>query len=354
MAQNVGVPRFFVNMPEFFAETGEAYSDSLPAFFRTLPVNVQLFGELNEEHFYLSDVPFSTFTDNCFLAVLGHRVTDQPWWSAGTKYFQVIDEGASPLNFTNDIRINAGEGVSPYCTPEFNGFTIASFTRGDYSPIFYSPHTANQVEDGDPVGVRELGSIIIGTYYEMKNAPNLSLTMERQYGGTKEITTYNGSSMSNTMWSKPPNWGSAGAWELFHTAGDPPIVYHDLPPISRSARKKWKLSFSYMDDGDLWGSNQMIFSTPHTIPPGMIDTSLYEDDDIVSNTEFKYDLLSDDNFFSQVWHKTLGTIPFLFQPDKDNNAPDQLAICRFDDNSLKATQTAPGLYDISVTIEEVW
>ena len=70
---------------------------------------------------------------------------------------------------------------------------------------------------------------------------------------------------------------------------------------------------------------------------------------------FNYNLLNDHNFFSQVWQKTLGgTLPFIFQPDKDNNNPDQFAICKFKQNSLKATQSAHNVYDISLDIEEVW
>ena len=77
-----------------------------------------------------------------------------------------------------------------------------------------------------------------------------------------------------------------------------------------------------------------------------------------SNPIYKNNLLTDDNFFSQVWHKTLGgTLPFIFQPDGGANGnfnPDQFAICRFKSNSLKATQTAFHVYDISLQIEEVW
>ena len=61
------------------------------------------------------------------------------------------------------------------------------------------------------------------------------------------------------------------------------------------------------------------------------------------------------SFFSQVWHKTLGgTLPFIFQPDKDNNNPDQFAICMFKNSSLKIVQSAFQVYDISLSIEEVW
>ena len=74
---------------------------------------------------------------------------------------------------------------------------------------------------------------------------------------------------------------------------------------------------------------------------------------IGTSPSFKHNLLTDDNFFSQVWHKTLGgTIPFLFQPDSTNNNSDQFSICRFKENSLKVNQSAFNMYDVSVTIEE--
>ena len=28
--------------------------------------------------------------------------------------------------------------------------------------------------------------------------------------------------------------------------------------MAKSGRRTWNLKFSYMDDGDLWGSNQML------------------------------------------------------------------------------------------------
>ena len=135
-----------------------------------------------------------------------------------------------------------------------------------------------------------------------------------------------------------------------------------------------------MDDGDLWGSNQKIdwLSSEgyyHTVPIPS-DATDYDDGDLaggnggqISTWGRWYNLLDDDNFFSQVWQKTLGgTIPFIFQPDAPvlnttteppqyeggNNNPDQFAICRIANNSLKATQTAFNVYDISLKIEEVW
>ena len=79
------------------------------------------------------------------------------------------------------------------------------------------------------------------------------------------------------------------------------------------------------------------------------------DADDIEDSSFKYNLITDDNFFSQVWNRTLGGIlPFIFQPDRNNFNPDQFAICRFKENSIKAEQSAHGVYDISLTIEETW
>ena len=68
----------------------------------------------------------------------------------------------------------------------------------------------------------------------------------------------------------------------------------------------------------------------------------------------QYTLEESDDFFTQIWNKVGVNLPFIFQPDNSNFNPDQFAICRFKDNSLKATQSAFNVYDISLSIEEVW
>jgi len=392
-----------------------------------------------------------------YLAILGHSGgTMYPEWRTNISWF-----GTSNL-----VQIINGQGYSSNQSVSYSGFTIWTFDDED----------AQSATGFKAVSSGEKGAISIGNYYNMPNAPNLSLTMSRDYGGTKEFTTHSGSSMSNTMWSKPPKWGDLGAWEL--GSGN--------PALSRSGRRSWDLKFSYIDDGDLWGSNQSLsniintstgvdgtdyniptavtwtddcenqvgsnfgyeifdgvskygFHAVNTISAGRagtkntinitsgvtykvtfnlsLDTStyplgvtpeislksilngshltddkqrainggneliftahttdatscisfehLYDDEDSeftvsdiyiqAGHGDFNYNLLTDDNFFSQVWHKTLGgTLPFIFQPDSSNNNPDQFAICKFKDNSLKATQSAFNVYDISLSIEEVW
>ena len=329
--QNVGTPRFYINVLEWMDSSG--ILNGLDNIYRTLPVSPTNWRP------YWDVAPSGSsstlgFSGNLgFIAILGHTMnthgagftirdlTSQTYLASGTSAAGV-----------DAIAINYG-GVDS--SPDYDGFTIASVTDdfNELGSVYLHVNSSTNI-----------GSIVIGTYYDMPHSPDLSLTMSREYGGTKEFTTYNGSSMSNTMWSSTPQWGNLGAWEL----GD------SNPALSKSGRRSWDLTFSYMDDGDLWGSN------PHlgTGEWGIQDSSLYGDDlhtESGNVGQFLYDIITDDNFFSQVWHKTLGgTLPFIFQPDNSNFNPDQFAICRFKDNSLKATQSAFNVYDISLSIEEVW
>ena len=323
--QNVTTPRFYINALEWLASLDII---TLPSdHFRTLPVAPTLFTNLSS-YGWGDELGEQVFSKNCFFAFLGHtRASD-----SGGGIDLYMDPGGSFISYSDDIQINIGatnssQGIS---TPQYDGFSIGSLEQTHLTLMVLYAYG-------------NVGSIILGTYYDMKTAPNLSLTMSREYGGTNEFTTYNGSSMSNTMWNKPPKWGNLGAWEL----GD------GNPSLAKSGRRSWDMKFSFIDDGDLWGSNQML--STNTLINEISDITFDPITDLQGNGNFTYNLLTDDNFFSQVWHKTLGgTLPFIFQPDKDNNNPDQFAIAKFKNNSLKATQSAFNVYDISISIEEVW
>jgi hypothetical protein len=151
--------------------------------------------------------------------------------------------------------------------------------------------------------------------------------MTREYGSTKEFTTYNGSSISNTMWSSPPKWGDLPQWTL---------GTESIPNFS-SGRRTWNLNFSYMSDSDMFGENQSVGTYGG------------------SGEDFEDTILTGNNFFSIVWHKTLGgNLPMIFQPDKDNFNLDQFAIVKIKGDSLNFTQSAVNIYDINLILEEVW
>ena len=190
-------------------------------------------------------------------------------------------------------------------------------------------------------------TLCMGTYYEMPHSPDLSLTLNYEYGGSKTIETRGGSSLSNTTWTKPPNWNNGGAWELYEEFSD----NMDIQQFSRSGRKVWNLSFSFLDDGDIFGSNSSVSFADFTQFGLTADNFDLSD---TSNNNFKYNLLNDDNFFSQVVHKTLGAgnLPFIFQPDKEDFS--NMAICKFDQQNISFQQKSPSLYSVQMKIREVW
>ena len=316
--QNVGTPRFYIDHGLWLSSIGEIATNH---FIQLNPTN---FIETDTEYIIIPRVAPITY-----IAYLGlyEGVLVYPQWSTVGAY---MGDG--------DININGGTyesylalGGEP--NVPFGGGCLTTFSDNE-----------DEAECWGIIGSGGYGAISIGSYYDMPNSPNLSLTMSREYGGVKEFTTHNGSSMSNTMWSSAPQWGNLSAWAI----GD------SNPALSANGRRSWDLTFSYMDDGDLWSSNAHL----GTGDWGLQDSSLYGDDLYTEGDNtglFLYDIITDDSFFSQVWHKTLGgTLPFIFQPDSSNSNPDQFAICRFKDNSLKATQSAFNVYDISLSIEEVW
>ena len=118
--------------------------------------------------------------------------------------------------------------------------------------------------------------------------------------------------------------------------------------IKRNGRKSWSLKFSYVSDSDLFSSNPRASSY---IDPS-VDTSNYNSDDIADDTTYKYNIDTDDSFVAQVWNKAGMGIPFIFQPD--SNDRDDFYICKFDQSSLKVSQVAYKVYDVSLKIVEVW
>ena len=74
----------------------------------------------------------------------------------------------------------------------------------------------------------------------MPHSPDLNLTLTREYA-TKTIETKGGSTLSNSYWTKQPNWANGlPAWQLSDDV-------EPLAPLASSGRRIWNLSFSYLD-----------------------------------------------------------------------------------------------------------
>ena len=166
--------------------------------------------------------------------------------------------------------------------------------------------------------------------------------------GYKSTATLGGSTLTNITYTGAPNWVNGGKYMNQFGVGE----YYDnsyLDGAKQNGRKSWSLKFSYISDTDLFSSNPKASSY---IDPS-VDTSNYASGDIAADTSYAYNIDTDDSFYAQVWNKTLGgALPFIFQPD--SNDRDDFYICKFDQDSLKISQSAFKVYDIAVKIIEVW
>tara|TARA_R110000803_G_scaffold23228_3_gene57189 strand:+ start:1570 stop:2451 length:882 start_codon:yes stop_codon:yes gene_type:complete len=293
MANNVGTPRFYVNIAEYLSTIG--YTE-IHDVFRLNPTSMKE-GSIDDTTSHTFNIPMNILSSKGFAAFLGHD---------GTGNFNMS------INYTDDIEINAERNSNTTdnnsLNPELEGFSLRSLdeTNNDYIDVFCSS---------------PLGSIVVGTYYDMPHSPDLSLKLSVEMDGVKNIQTKGGATLSNATYTKPADWGSGGAWQL----GDNQNY--------RNGRRVWDLSFSYLSDTDV-----------------MPVLGIQNYDDAITT-----DILDGTDFFSQVWNKTMGGhLPFIFQADNSINSPDGFAICRFDMNSLVLTQVGINLYNCSLKIRESW
>ena len=366
--QNVGTPRFYINRLEWLKENNSLYhaielGHPPPDIwwhdiFRTLPVKTQNMTNVikdQTEGYGSDEVGYVTnlmvgyhdhefdLNQKQFVAALGVDWTTQLRLSLiglaeGAGSAAQIDQGNLLVNAVgNDNYLFAQHGLinNENVPPShYAGFSIALLTEGSI-----------WIETPKMTGT--FGSLIFGDYYDMPHSPDLSLTMTREYGGIKTMETKGGASLSNTYYTKPPKWGLLEAWELF--IGDESwVTQNQNRSISRSGRRVWDLSFSYLQDSDVFPMMSSAYaygSTSPTDQPYSDFADWYKDNTI----------LNSDTFYGQVIHKTNGgQLPFIFQPDNTNNNPDQFAICKLDQKSIQFNQTAPGLYNVKLKIREVW
>ena len=199
-----------------------------------------------------------------------------------------------------------------------------------YQGSTYSPNTTYTYKTG---------SCIVGSYYDMSHSPDLNLKLSYEYDGVKTITTKGGATLSNASYTKPADWGDAGAWQLGSDEAGNPISN------IRSGRRVWDLSFSYLSDTD--------------VMPKVAATTNLEAGDFDTGYPNENTLLDGTDFFSVVYNRTLANhLPFIFNPSgggtSPNNNPDQFAICRFVGNSLQYDQVANNVYNVKLKIRECW
>ena len=327
---DVGSPVFYTNTIEYLIAVGSEisiddetnYSKSL---YYTLPVDMS-----NQTGAYNSHgdtaIRFNgfqrAFSGNNFIAVLGHE-------NGGQKIqFNCRYKGSdTEYDFYND------ESIDPYVNsgdPASTGFSINSdgWSMWRDGNIDFTELTQIGIKMKSSTYSRNYGSVIIGNYYTMPHSPDINVKMTWEMDGVKSSRTKAGTELTDFKYTRSPNWGSLGAWELLSEANS----------LTRQGRRIWDISYSQLSSSDVFPNLANL----------NYEGSAYDSTTVVGNN-----LFGGNSFYGDVLERTLGgKLPFIFQPNSDNKNPDQFAICKLD--NVKFDQVANGVYKCNIRVREVW
>ena len=189
-----------------------------------------------------------------------------------------------------------------------------------------------------------MNCMAIGHYYDMPNTPDLDVKINIEFDGYDSVETIGGATLTNVRYEGNPKWANNNAWEVGNSESQ----------IKRNGRRSWDMKFSFLSDKDIFSSN---YSSNSYIQDGAdtLNDDYNDNEDLTADrSNFEYTLADDDSFVAKVLNYVGNGQRFIFQPDVNNNNPDQFAICVLDQDSLSINQKAFKSYEISLKIKEVW
>ena len=387
MSKQVKTPRFYVDMVSFLHATGDLDWNGSKGGAELLYMNPSnpYIRESTTTHVIFkigkntNRSPKTSFGIN-FAAVLNHNLAsdDSGFKINGIRGFATNGDDSdwenltSGTNFGDSVLNSNWSGGRLY--PTYNGTSI--FTLNDTIEGYWRQFDVRY--DGDDTLDLEynhqLGSLVVGKYFDCPNSPDLNLTMSRRFDGIKKQKTIGGKTLPSIYYDGPVEWEMNGPdgtykyppFELDLATGIPDLITddEDTPDIDesnlaaviadfnqraksglgRKGLRSWKLTFSYISEDNMWMDNEVS---------SKVTSDSIDDGEIPTGGSDPNPMLSDDSF-NFVWNCTLGgSLPFIFQPDNTNNNPDQFSICTFRDSSLSVKQVAFNTYSLSITIDEV-
>ena len=227
MGKQVKTPRFYVDMPTFLHATGDLHWGDTPVGRSLLymnPSNPYLRPEeFNSNWLFkignFSNEPKTSFPIN-FVALLNHNLAsdDNKFRFKGiNKNFQSEDNNWVTLTHSLNYKANIlnSNVTGAQLSLAYNGTTIFELENTDnvldeywnffgieYSDIDNNDSTINY----DPDVPHQLGSMVVGKYWDAPNSPDLSLTMSRRFEGIKKQKTIGGKTLANIYYDGPTEW----------------------------------------------------------------------------------------------------------------------------------------------------
>jgi|TARA_R100000479_G_scaffold174660_2_gene123489 hypothetical protein len=206
----------------------------------------------------------------------------------------------------------------PYLiTPSINGSTIVTFGENDdqYFSIQFEGKTASGDGNFSSTDLF-IGCIMIGEYYDMPHAPELSVKRSVIFDNNTIQQSIGGQRYSNMS-----NFGKSAS-----TITRSPFIKTSFPEKMYGGRLRYEMAFNYLASTD------------------------------IMPTEYTNIQTGDDTVIEDVWNKVNGNhIPFIFSIDNSSTgggAESEHMFARFAQNSLDMTQVAPDVFNISMRIEE--
>ena len=367
--QNVGNPKFYIDMLSFFKASGLIESveanlgtEDMSKIIGLNPADYirtgdAYFGTNNDGSYYWYYIDVNLKEDfrasgegKAFIGWLNHNF----WQTIIKPKFKLMDGGTVQQAYEAPDEVqnfpDASGGTSFLC----NGFSIGEVNASDetFNKIRFYLTKGTVPQTGFELLI---GSLAWGEIFEMPHSPDLQLTMTREFDGIETQQTKGGNTLTQINYATAPSWAVYPAWQLstsnlnYHINNN----YKENRQASRG-RRIWDLKFSYVDSKDLFSVNESM--STYNISEADVNSD-YESGTFNANGNFEEEntAYSDDSFMNKVMSRTKGgALPFIFQPDGNNNSPDQFAICQFDQDSFQFKQVAHNVYDISLKIREVW
>ena len=370
MSKQVKTPRFYVDIPTFLHSTGQLDWDRDKGGAELLYMNCAnpyLRDSESTTMFKIGSLannnPKTSFPIN-FCALLNHNLAgDTNNYNVVGKASLSLDENGQPdfgegfsgTSYTNRkivLNYDGTDGINA----QYNGTTIWTFSDENGMDKYWRNFDIF-FPNGFDNYQHQLGSLVVGKYWDAPNSPDLNLTMSRRFDGIKKQKTIGGKTLANIYYDGPTEWTmnhprngnyKYPPFELDSTAFVDSegyrFDYRAKSGLGRKGLRSWNLTFSYISEDDMWMDNE--------VSSKLTDDSI-DDGEIPTGANNPNPMLTDDSF-NFVWNCTLGgTLPFIFQPDNTNNNPDQFSICTFRNNTLSVKQVAYNTYSLSVTIDEV-
>jgi hypothetical protein len=373
MGKQVKTPRFYVDMVTFLHATGQLGWDANKGGAELLYMNpsnpyMRPIGQTSTTFFLIghsnTNTPKTSFPVN-FVALLNHNFASDAKNCRVTGKYNILDDNNTSsshglcnnnLGFTEVLNANHYEdGSNDWLDPSYNGTSI--WTLNTLNRFWTSFEL--KFDDNFDDYTHQLGSFVVGKYWDAPNSPDLSLTMSRRFDGIKKQKTIGGKTLANIYYDGPTEWTmnrkqaesipsqvyKYPPFELdttyggSQTAGEYTINQRAKSGLGRKGLRSWNLTFSYISEDNMWMENEV--------------SNTLTSDDVTPHPNDSNPMLTDESF-NFVWNCTLGgTLPFIFQPDNTNNNPDQFSICTFRQNTLNVKQVAFNTYSLSITIDEV-